>query len=442
MRHPTDYFQSDEVQAIHERVNALEYEVKAIKKQSSVLDLKAISKLQDILPDKLIVKKDGFGSLVLSDDFWHALQDKIRADDTLIPDPVGSTPEGNSSPLTQRQLGKIWENFITKNQAKLETYAFEEVARKFPKLLEDNQVATREEVIETIRNIWADNKKQIRSELVELTRKWERTSESIKALESGSRGLTKEAVKIIAQDTINKLIPHAQLDALTRAKLNANVNYGLTRLNYFSEGTGAAIDPKANSPTYVPPKNKAGSLKKFQQWALGNPIPVPHGPKAALTSWEEQGDCWCSPWNAEGESPSLSVIMGSDIFPEEVVVEHILPSASSEPGATPRDMELLAHVADNDRLSTIRSLSDQIFPENHGEDYPEGYVRVAKWTYDIESSNNVQVFPLSIDLKCIGAYTNKLIVRAKNNWGAGAVGYTCLYRVRVHGEMVASPGSY
>jgi hypothetical protein len=64
-----------------------------------------------------------------------------------------------------------------------------------------------------------------------------------------------------------------------------------------------------------------------------------------------------------------------------------------------------------------------------------GYVRIATWTYNLESSDNIQAFPVQLDMKDLSTHTDKLIVRALNNWGDGKVDYTCLYRVRVHGEI-------
>jgi len=67
---------------------------------------------------------------------------------------------------------------------------------------------------------------------------------------------------------------------------------------------------------------------------------------------------------------------------------------------------------------------------------PYGFLRIATFTYDIESAQNVQAFPVQLDMAAIEASTNKLIVRSKNNWGGDHVGYTCIYRVRVHGAIV------
>ncbi len=173
-----------------------------------------------------------------------------------------------------------------------------------------------------------------------------------------------------------------------------------------------------------------------------NPIPSPHPPEAALTKWEEHGDCWCSPTKDPGSPVSLGVLMGSSIFPDQVIIEHISSTASAQPGAAPREMELFAFVADTDTYNAVKTMSDEIFKDESqaqtGLEFEYRWVRIATWTYDLESQQNIQAFPVQIDMKALGAYSNRLVVRSKNNWGGEDVPYTCLYRVRVHGERFAT----
>jgi hypothetical protein len=130
--------------------------------------------------------------------------------------------------------------------------------------------------------------------------------------------------------------------------------------------------------------------------------------------------------------------MASKVYPDQVVVEHISPSAALEPGAAPKEMELLAYIGDMDSYNSVKAMSDSIFgvdPDSEMQ-HAYGFVRIASFTYDIESNQNVQAFPVQLDMKALGAYTNKIIVRSKSNWGGENVGYTCIYRIRLHGEIV------
>ena len=181
---------------------------------------------------------------------------------------------------------------------------------------------------------------------------------------------------------------------------------------------------------------------KGLSWLLFKPIPTPNPPEIALQRWEEHGDCWCSPSkDADGFGPSLAVIMHNYIYPDQIVVEHIPSTGSLEPGSAPKEMELLALIEDEETYHTVKRRSEYVFQEEKPEveQHPFGFVRIATWTYDAHSLNDIQSFPPQIDLSTFKgpSHTNRLIVRSKNNWGGDTVGFTCLYRVRVNGEIVS-----
>jgi hypothetical protein len=315
----------------------------------------------------------------------------------------------------------------------------DELGRKFPQLLEGNHVASKAEILRIIRQSWEDNQKEIKTEMAGLSRKLENTSRQIQKLHQEPAGLTANEVKAISEEVVRKVLPHAQIEALARSNLQQTVNYGLTRVNHFSKGTGAVIDPYNTSPNYVFPSQDVYFWKRWSRAMILNSIPAPKAPETALTRWEEHGDCWCSPSSStDGFGTSLGVIMANTIHPDQVVVEHISPSAALEPGAAPREMELFALIdTTSDTYNELKVLSESVFGTDEEISLPYGWVRIASFTYDKESTQNVQSFPVQLDMKALRASTNKIIVRSKNNWGGEKVGYTCIYRVRLHGEIAA-----
>lgn len=415
-------FLPGDVRSIHTRLNALEHDVKDIKKYFD-LDKLSIDKLREMLPDKLIVKKDKNGNIILSDDFWQALQNKIRSVEI-------------DSDETANENGALWRKYVGRNNATRSAYAH--VKDQFPKLLEENEVATREEIIHSIHSIWDEKKDDISKEMGALKKQLDAASDSIKKFKHGSGGLSKAEIAAAVEKIIRDTIPRAQLDALSKSNLDS-VKLGMTVVNHFSKGTGATIDPLLTSPNYVMPENDVWWFTKVAKRLQQKPVPVPNAAEAALTPWQEYGDCWCTPsGEGPGSGPSLSVIMSSYIYPEQVVVEHILPSASLEPGATPKDMEMWAFISDPNKFAQLQGLSASMFPGETSIGLPQGYLRIAEWTYDINSNNFVQAFEIGLDMKAVGAYTNKLFLRSKSNWGGNEVPYTCFYRIRVHGEVVPS----
>ena len=132
--------------------------------------------------------------------------------------------------------------------------------------------------------------------------------------------------------------------------------------------------------------------------------------------------------------------MGGNMYPTQVIVEHISSTGSLDPGAAPKDMELLALIKDGDAFHEAEEASKAAMPNEEllkQRDLPLGWVRLGTWKYDAEALQEVQSFPLQVDLSRIdNAFTKDVIVRVKNNWGGHKVDYTCLYRVRLNGDPV------
>ncbi|KAH7355175.1 hypothetical protein BKA65DRAFT_475633 [Rhexocercosporidium sp. MPI-PUGE-AT-0058] len=444
IRSPAELLNPTDIQSISRRLNELEYKVFHLSSRHSDLDPKALKTIQNMLPDFLVVKKDKYGNNVIPDNFWHALRDKIREEDIFSHGPIDSSKLSSGGIKDfkdlEKETQKLWDKYIKGNQAQLGDLNDDYIVRKFPHLLEQNHIISKTEVLHLIRQSWEENRLEVRSEMGDMKKKLNHATQQITKLQHDF----KDESKAIAYDVLKKFIPSGQLDALAAANLKSNLNYGLTRVNYLSKGTGAIVDAHYTSPQYVFPSMDVWLPKRTMRWLIGNSIPVPNSPDTALMKWDEHGDCWCSPsQDADGFGPSLAVIMGSSIYPDQVVVEHIAPTASLEPGAAPREMELLAHIPDPELYQAVAKMSTNIFTDDSVEPLrADGFVRIATWTYDLDTLENIQGFPVQLDMKALGAHTNKVIVRSKNNWGDGQVDYTCLYRVRVHGEVVATPGLF
>jgi hypothetical protein len=305
----------------------------------------------------------------------------------------------------------------------------------------EDLVVSKAEAMDLIRDNWEVHQQVIKAEMATIQRELERVVGQISKVEDGTKSLAE--MENVARDVFNKVLPNAQLAALSKVNLRSNLNYGYKKINHFSPGTGAVVNARLVSPNFEFAEMQMGLLeRRFRAWFL-DPVPLPNPPSEALRKWEEHGDCWCTPVKDDtGFGSALAVIMGSNIYPDEVVIEHIPTTAALEPGSAPRDMELLAWIP-SDRRKDIEAVSNELFAEeikNEKHNLPVGYVRVATWSYDTSAPDNVQAFDVQLDMKAFALHTNKLIVRVRNNWGS--VDYTCLYRVRVHGEVVLTPGIY
>ena len=220
------------------------------------------------------------------------------------------------------------------------------------------------------------------------------------------------------------------------------------RINYASPGLGAVVDPYLTSPTkakhfpfYQRLLLDSAGIKKYQ-----SPPPI-----QALTPWTEIGDCWCAALTnshhptsnsqtqmdgRNGRYVQLAIMLGYDIFPDEIVIEHLPIKTTPFPGVAPKDIEIWAdfsHLSPNEFSSLTagphRLKEVELYP-------PMGLL--GTFRYDAVANEKegryVQVFRLEYNQNQQDEFwTKKLVVRIKRNWGGEN---TCLYRVRVHGVPV------
>ncbi|EEP79826.1 predicted protein [Uncinocarpus reesii 1704] len=248
------------------------------------------------------------------------------------------------------------------------------------------------------------------------------------------------------------------------------------RINWFSTGMGAFVDP------YLTTKFRPGLLKGGTERAVG--VKRTNPPAAALTRWDEHGDCWCV--NDHTSEIQLAVLLGRPLVPEEVVIEHIHKEATLDPESAPREMELWVEYSSRsasaapstvppgaratvapgssewltqrpellessaeareaysgplspsqreDIISTLRMAYPDEPETAYSQDTKLGstYYRVGKFQYDINGKHNIQRFLLDAVIDLPNIRTKKAVLRVKSNWGSVN---TCIYRARLHGHM-------
>lgn len=222
------------------------------------------------------------------------------------------------------------------------------------------------------------------------------------------------------------------------------------RINYASPGLGAIVDPYNTSPA----KNKQFP---FYQSLLLNCLGIKkyqsRPPIEALNPWNDIGDCWCAAPSTQrlnhpagdshvgtnGENAGhvqLAIMLGHEIFPDEVVVEHLPIMITPFPRTTPKDIEIWG---DFSHLNPLDFAALMMGP--HGLKEIEFYPQLGllgRIKYDAVANEQegkyVQIFRLEYNQDHQDEFwTKKIVVRVKKTYGEQIA---CLYRVRVHGVPV------
>ncbi|KAF7947562.1 hypothetical protein EAE96_008647 [Botrytis aclada] len=452
IKHPTRIFAPGDLKEVYRRLDAAEADIKFLKHRSS-LDKNALEEMQKVLPDFVVLEKDYAGKPVLPDKLWQAMRDKIRSDPSLIPEPVyvtspGSSdgPSTSSSPSDTRKAEgfnvKQFDRYLESNRLKIQGWAGSEFdalhQARIQQLIRDGKIASRDDVIEMVKKEWKDKIADIKLELQKYISDLED-----KLTNLGKKALTAGQVRAIARE-----VSLAQIEAISDASVNQRVDRPILRMDHFAKKSHSAVIPRLTSPSYRFPHMDFGFIHRSIALIFNQPIPLPNSADAALTAWDEIGDCWCSP-QQNGNGPTLGVVTANHIWPDQVVVEHYPQSgyvnSGLSPLSAPSHMELLVYIPHVPTFAKVKEHSDKTFQEANYDDLGSGWVKLGDWTYDAYGAS-VQAFPLQVDLKDFvtepdenikndTSASNKFLIRSKGNHGNGNVPYTCLYRLRLHGDV-------
>lgn len=349
----------------------------------------AIEKIKEELPEYLVLRRHPDGRREVTDDFWNALLSKAQS-------------KGDDA---------NWVAFLRENSQKVQALDSKPVDVAAPTARPE--IVHRREFMDTIEQRYKTMSAEVDQKVVR----------ALKSHETQIKSLIQAEARKTLMDSI-------RLQSLAQSNLIANYELNLKKPNYFSLGLGALIEPSRTSSTYDNSRNwLAGVARGNVRGATPNP------PKAALTRWEEFGDCWCAARNPTVGFARLGVSLSRRLFPKQVTVEHA-PMSMSPTGNinnAPRNIELWAQTdqpikhhygQSSDKCSATAELRER------------GYVCLGTFKYNIHGSNHVQTFDLDAELL---VPTSRVVVQVTSNWGASN---TCIYRVRLHGDDAEESYTY
>ncbi|KAL1798779.1 hypothetical protein ACET3X_002816 [Alternaria dauci] len=345
-----------------------------------------LEELRNELPHMMIVRRNEDGSTEISEEFWAALLGKARSTET----------------------DADWRDYLEGSKKKLQDLLNPALHQDRGHTTTWPEAVTREEFIRQIEKSYQNMN----------TRVDEKIDEAMRAQSA-------QFQTMVQAETRKTMMDQIRLNSLAQANLVANYEHHLTKPNYFSPGLGAIVEPDLSSVTF---NNKPG---RFYEFVRRMPLmPRQNPPMAALTKWEEPGDCWCSAGQSgtSAGQAQLTVRLARPVIPKQVTIEHIPMSMSPARNISnaPRDIELWVQTdAPINPYYSHRQVTCRD-PPPHSIGGPV-WKCLGSFKYNIHASNHLQTFDLAGEPS---EPVRRTMVRVISNWGAS---HTCLYQVRLHG---------
>ncbi|TCD69378.1 hypothetical protein EIP91_007934 [Steccherinum ochraceum] len=217
----------------------------------------------------------------------------------------------------------------------------------------------------------------------------------------------------------------------------------IARRDFAMHSSGARIIPALTSDTFeVRPSTTFGQVVGM---ITGNGYAIGRAPVTILNHENHDGYCW--PF--AGTQGQVGVALSAPALITDITIDHVALDIATDIRSAPRQMEVWGLVEGQDNLEKVmawwaqkaaaREAAGEAPPDEYA-DYPStlprspSYIRIASFTYDIHAPKHIQTFPVDQEIKTLGVDFGVVVLVVNNNWGKDE--YTCVYRMRVHGQRL------
>lgn len=361
---------------------------------------KRVADLEDYVPPRMVVDLVD-GEMVIRERFWSALSEKLQ----------GST--------------ELYDSFIAANEDAANRLAANAVNKSLESAISSERVLHRDGIVKLLEDSGRDLEIRLREMM---------DSKHADAASVARTVAAQVATQISVEGKQRSF--HDELRLLVNAHMLQNTYNALTSPNYFSPNLGAVVDPHHSSPT-APLKQKVPKVGWFASSLKRRPNP----PVAALTHWNEMGDCWCAARSPEMGHAQLAIITEHKIVPHNFIIEHVPAIGRQGKTSAPKSFELWAETPSAEQAAEVKAaIRKFVGPSSHWSTCNDDddllgptntSVCVASGGYNINADTWVHSYPMIANMDRLDFAANKFYYRVDNNWGAVN---TCTYRVRLTGR--------
>lgn len=381
---------------------------------------RAIAPLRDLAPDKMPVRYDlRTGKVRIEPSFWREFHKKVGKGHADSPASID------------------WDTFVAQHQDELTEW----LQREAHALVKDGILLDKDTFLELM-------KAEIVQAKTELSAQF---NENVHGLQQETLAKVREQQSLYEQSgswSPPSRSPDMDLDAVKRLIDAALAKFAADQIgevDFAQYSAGGRVVPRLTSPTHE--IRMPGANMQSWSWVLSHIVPLPVRPSSsgshivrgrmpvvALHHDTSPGMCW--PFS--GSHGQLGIQLIQRVFVRAITIDHIPASLALDGRASaPRDVEVWGVVSsDEERVAIQRwhQTSGRSLRKDPAPIPPSpSHVFLGAFSYDARAdAPAIQTFPLGEHASALPFSFRVLQLHVLSNHGMRE--FTCLYRVRVHGE--------
>ncbi|ORX39945.1 UNC-like C-terminal-domain-containing protein [Kockovaella imperatae] len=366
-----------DVQALNARVDGVEKDVR-----SALDDGRLRKSLDRILPDFMPVKRNARGTVDIEPSFWVEMR-KVLAGKSDVEEMIRKALKSGSNPSQPPR------DPLARSDEDLDAWG----EKLFQRKTAEGVMLSRSDFLSVLD-----------TEIANLRHLIDNLPRQKQSVIQSSRG---EDMTSVLQDLIDAALLKYSKDTLARP-------------DFALFSAGGRIVPSITSDTLV--MREPSTLGR---WVMGQKAIEGRSPATALHPDTSVGSCW--PF--KGSQGQLGVLLNSRVVVTDLTVEHAASELALDITTAPKDVQVWGVVEGSENKAKV---------ERYLESHPNSdfntsdQILLGSFTYDPSSPSHIQTFPVEPAVVDLGIDVGIVIFRIQSNWGAE---FTCLYRIRVHGEV-------